>query len=196
MLRLGLTGGIGSGKSTVAHMLALHGAQVVDADEIARACTQPGGLAMSAIAARFGVEFIDIDGAMNRQKMREHVFAHPNAKRELESIIHPFVEAEMQRLTEQSQARCVVMDIPLLTESPHWRPRLDRILVVDCSTNCQEDRVMNRNGWSREQTRTVIKQQATRAQRLVIADAVIVNEGLGLNELQHQVSVLAAYLGL
>lgn len=196
MLRLGLTGGIGSGKSTVARMLGLVGAQVIDADEVARGCTQPGGMAMPAIAAHFGSEFIDVDGAMHRQRMREHVFAHPDAKRILESIIHPLVKAELERLAEQSQAPCVVMDIPLLTESSHWRPRLDRILVVDCSTDCQEHRVMKRNGWTREQTQQVIAQQASRAQRLAIADAVIFNEGLGLDELQYQVSVLATHLGL
>lgn len=196
MLRLGLTGGIGSGKSTVASMLECHGAHLLDADVIARSCTGPQGLATPSILNAFGKEFIGVDGSMDRQKMREHVFAHPEARKVLEDIIHPLVKAQMERLTSLSQAPCVVMDIPLLAESTHWRPRLDRILVVDCSTDCQVQRVMDRSGWSRKLSLRVIAQQATRQQRLAIADMVISNEGLSLSELQSSVSRLAAYLGL
>lgn len=196
MLRLGLTGGIGSGKSTVASMLKRHGAHLLDADVIARSCTGPDGVAIPSILTAFGSEFIDVDGSMDRQKMREHVFAHPEARKVLEDIIHPLVKVQMERLASLSQAPCVVMDIPLLAESTHWRPRLDRILVVDCSTDCQVQRVMDRSGWSRELSLQVIEQQATRPQRLAIADMVISNEGLSLSELQSSVSRLAAYLGL
>lgn len=196
MLRLGLTGGIGSGKSTVASMLERHGAHLLDADVIARSCTGPDGVAIPSILTAFGSEFIDVDGSMDRQKMREHVFAHPEARKVLEDIIHPLVKVQMERLASLSQAPCVVMDIPLLAESTHWRPRLDRILVVDCSTDCQVQRVMDRSGWSRELSLQVIEQQATRPQRLAIADMVISNEGLSLSELQSSVSRLAAYLGL
>lgn len=196
MLRLGLTGGIGSGKSTVASMLERHGAHVLDADVIARSCTGPGGLAIPGILSAFGREFIGVDGSMDRQKMREHAFAHPEARKVLEAIIHPLVKDQMERLASLSHAPCVLMDIPLLAESTHWRPRLDRILVVDCSTDCQVQRVMDRSGWSRELSLQVIAQQATRPQRLAIADMVISNEGLSLSELQCSVSRLAAYLGL
>lgn len=196
MLRLGLTGGIGSGKSTVASMFERHGAHLLDADVIARSCTGPDGVAIPSILTAFGSEFIDVDGSMDRQKMREHVFAHPEARKVLEDIIHPLVKVQMERLASLSQAPCVVMDIPLLAESTHWRPRLDRILVVDCSTDCQVQRVMDRSGWSRELSLQVIEQQATRPQRLAIADMVISNEGLSLSELQSSVSRLAAYLGL
>jgi dephospho-CoA kinase len=119
MLRLGLTGGIGSGKSTVARQLVDLGAELIDADDIARRCTLAGGLAMPVIEKQFGPQFVLPDGAMDRVRMREHVFSIPSAKQALESIIHPLVHREMRRLALTATAPCLIFDVPLLVESPH-----------------------------------------------------------------------------
>ena len=191
MLRLGLTGGIGSGKSTVAHMLAGQGAILVDADAISRASTAPGGSAISQIAAQFGLDVITPDGAMNRDVMRQRVFADPNAKLQLEAIIHPLVSAEAARLTEAARlAGCalLVFDIPLLVESKRWRQQLDKVLVVDCEVATQISRVMQRSAWTQAMVENVMASQASRAHRLAAADLVIYNDGLALSELAVQVS--------
>ena len=132
LLAIGLTGGIGSGKSTVGMRLQSLGAELIDADAISRACTLSGGSAMPTIASTFGKDFVNDDGALDRQRMRDHVFARPDARRTLEAIIHPLVGAEVRRLAASSNARCLVFDVPLLVESPHWRHQLDRVVVVDC----------------------------------------------------------------
>lgn len=196
MLRLGLTGGIGSGKSTVARLLHTCGATVIDADQIARMCTLPGGSAMPEIRRHFGEAFITSDGAMDRNKMREHAFAHPEARRLLESIVHPRVHEELERQVQASTSDCVVFDVPLLVESGRWRPQLDRVLVVDCSHETQIARVMTRNGWPRQQVENIIAQQSTRTRRLTCADGVIWNDDIDLPGLQSVVMGMAQRLGL
>jgi len=135
-LRIGLTGGIGSGKSTVGQMLQARGAALIDADAIARSVTAAHGSAIPAIAQTFGPEFITAEGAMDRDRMRAHVFRHPPAKQALEAIIHPLVMQEAQRQAQEAIAKghqTLVFDVPLLVESgARWRTQVDRILVVDC----------------------------------------------------------------
>jgi dephospho-CoA kinase len=196
MLRLGLTGGIGSGKSTVARLLQQHGAAVIDADAISRATTQSGGSAMAAIAQTFGPSFVGTDGALDRQRMREHVFAHPDARQALEAIIHPLVGAEIRRQTLAARTRCLVFDVPLLVESAHWRHQLDRVVVVDCEEATQLRRVSERSGWDEATTLTVIRSQSPRLRRLAAADAVVFNDGNNMEQLQRVVAQLARRLGL
>ncbi|MBI3154643.1 MAG: dephospho-CoA kinase [Burkholderiales bacterium] len=174
---IGLTGGIGSGKSTVARMLAARGALVVDTDAIARALTAPGGAALPAIAAAFGAEILGADGALDRDRMRALAFADPDARRRLEAILHPMIAAEAEAQAARAGARPVVFDVPLLAESPRWRARVDRVLVVDCPEAVQVERVVRRSGWASQAVERVIAQQATRAARRAIADAVIDNGG-------------------
>jgi dephospho-CoA kinase len=187
-LKLGLTGGIGSGKSTVGNMLVGLGATLVDADAISRAMTQPGGAGIEPIREVFGDTFIDASGALDRARMREAIFTDPTAKRRLEAILHPLISAETTRQGQQASTEVVVFDIPLLVEGGRWNKLLDRIIVVDCDVNTQVERVMQRSGWTREAVERVIKLQATRAQRLAIADYVILNEGVGLDELEADVT--------
>jgi len=190
-LRIGLTGGIGSGKSTVARRLAALGALVVDTDALAHALTAPGGAALSAIAEAFGADMIAADGAMDRARMRAHVFANPAERVRLEQILHPMIGA----LTREAAARAaagqvVVFDVPLLTESATWRARVDRVLVVDCTPATQVARVVLRSGWSEEAVQRAIAHQAPRAQRRAIADAVIFNDGIDLEALEAAVETL------
>lgn len=189
---IGLTGGIGSGKSTVAQMLKALGATIIDADALAHQLTAPGGAALPAIAARFGAAAIGADGAMDRAYMRQQVFSDPQAKQALEHILHPMITAATEDAARHAPpGQPIVFDIPLLVEGiERWRPRLDRVLVVDCSEATQIDRVMRRNGWERAAVQRVIDQQATRAQRLAVADAVLNNDGVDLAELAQQVHTL------
>lgn len=175
---IGLTGGIGSGKSTVAALLVAHGATLVDTDAIAHALTTPGGAAMPALRARFGDDVADASGALDRARMRSLVFSDPDAKRALEAILHPMIGAEAQRQADAAAGGVVVFDVPLLNASSHWRASCQRILVVDCSTETQVQRVMARSGWADEQVRRVIALQASRTQRRALADAVLFNDGL------------------
>ena len=193
LFRLGLTGGIGSGKSTVANLLAARGAAVVDADAIARAVTAPHGSAMPAIAKTFGNDFVDADGALNRDRMRALAFSDPDAKKRLEAIVHPLVSQETQRRTEaaiQSGHRCVVFDVPLLVESGRWRQQVDRVLVVDCTRETQIARVMARNGMAREMVERIIDAQLPSGVRLAAADWVIRNDDLSLDVLRVEVNAL------
>jgi len=187
-LRIGLTGGIGSGKSTVGQMLQERGAAVIDADAIARSVTAAQGLAIPAIAQSFGADFITPDGALDRERMRAHVFSRPEAKKTLETIIHPLVAQETQSQAEHAIAngyRTLVFDVPLLVESgARWRAQVDRVLVVDCLEETQIQRVMARNGWKREAVQAVISAQASRAQKLAAADWVIHNDGISLEALR------------
>lgn len=198
--RVGLTGGIGSGKSTVAGMLAAQGAAVIDADAISRQVTAPGGRAIAAIAQTFGSQMLDGQGAMDRQAMREWVFQNPQAKQTLEAIIHPLVSqitAEQTQAALQNGHRVLVFDVPLLVESGHrWRKQVDRVLVVDCDAQTQQQRVIARSGWAAEDVDKVIALQASRAQRLACADLVILNQDLNLGDLQVQVNQVAANFGL
>jgi dephospho-CoA kinase len=187
-LRIGLTGGIGSGKSTVSQMLQARGAAVMDADAIARSLTAPQGAAMAAIAHTFGAAFITPDGALNREHMRAHVFSQPQAKQTLEAIIHPLVAQETQRQAQvaiDNGHNTLVFDVPLLVESgARWRAQVDRILVVDCLEETQIQRVMARNGLSREAVEAIIAAQASRTQKLAAADWVIYNDGITLEALR------------
>lgn len=198
--RIGLTGGIGSGKSTVAGLLAARGAAVIDADAISRSVTAPGGRAIAAIATAFGQGMVMPDGAMNRQAMRERIFQDPQAKRQLEAIIHPLVSqitAEQATHALDEGHHCLVFDVPLLVESgERWRRQVDRVLVVDCSTDTQRQRVMARNGLPAEEVDRIIAQQASRAQRLACADVVVVNQSLSLVQLEAHVMQVAADFGL
>jgi dephospho-CoA kinase len=198
MTRLGLTGGIGSGKSTVASMLARSGATVIDADAVSRHTTAANGAAMPAIAREFGASFIASDGGLDRDTMRQHIFNQPAAKTQLEAIIHPLVGQEIQRLTQfaiASGSTLIVFDIPLLVESAHWRPRLDQVMVVDCDIETQIQRVLKRSGWPRAQVLQVIAAQASRFHRLSAADMVIFNQGLDFAALELQVRQFMRQMG-
>jgi dephospho-CoA kinase len=190
--RIGLTGGIGSGKSTVARAFVDLGAVLVDTDAIARSITLAGGAALPALAAAFGPDIIGADGALDRDRMRALAFADPGAKRRLEAVVHPLIGAEAARQAEAAGGRCIVFDVPLLAESRHWRSRVERIVVVDCSEAVQVRRVVARSGWSEDAVRAVIAQQAPRAARRAIADAVIANETLTLDALHAETRALWA----
>ena len=195
---VGLTGGIGSGKSTVAGLLVAQGATLVDTDAIAHSLTVPGGAAMPALRQRFGATIAAPDGALDRAQMRGLVFADPQAKQALEAILHPMIGAEAQRQATAADTTggVVVFDVPLLTESSVWRRRCQRILVVDCSAETQVRRVMARSGWGADQVQRVIDLQASRSARRAIADAVLFNETLSLAGLAAEVAALWAIWGL
>lgn len=198
-MRIGLTGGIGSGKSTVLQMLASLGAAVVDADAISRATTAAGGAAIPAIARRFGPDFITSEGALDRERMRAHAYADAQARRDLEAIVHPLVALESDRLVQEALSagkQCIVFDIPLLVESGRWRQKVDRVMVVDCSPATQVARVMARSGLTAAQVEAIIAAQAPRGLRLAAADIVLANEGIPLEQLQAQVREAARSFGL
>jgi len=191
MLRIGLTGGIGSGKSTVASLLVAHGAVLVDTDLIARQITQPGGAAIAPIEATFGGAVITRDGALDRARMRELAFGDAGIKRRLEAILHPLIGAESDRQAAAAGTDgFIVFDVPLLVESRRWRERVDRVLVVDASESTQVQRVIDRSGWTSDAVSLVIAQQAQRHARRAAADAVLFNDGLTLNELADAVRAL------
>jgi dephospho-CoA kinase len=176
-LRVGLTGGIGSGKSVVAAQFAALGASIIDTDQIARGMTVPGGPAMPAIVAEFGPEFADARGAMDRERMRALVFSDLGAKARLEGILHPLIRATALAAAESASGAYVIYDVPLLVESGSWRDRVDRVLVVDCPEDVQVTRVTARSGLDASQVRAIMATQATRAARLAAADDIINNEG-------------------
>jgi len=187
---IGLTGGIGSGKSTVAAMLVAEGAHLVDTDAIARSLTAPGGAAMRAVAQAFGNEYVAVNGALDRERMRALAFADAGAKARLEAILHPMIGAEAQRQAARADGRPVVFDVPLLTPGSAWRVRVARVLVVDCSEATQANRVAARPGWDMAMAQKVIAQQIPRTQRRALADAVIHNDGLTLEALRAEVQAL------
>jgi dephospho-CoA kinase len=176
-LRVGLTGGIGSGKSVVAAQFAALGASIIDTDQIARGMTVAGGPAMPAIVAEFGPEFADASGAMDRERMRALVFSDLGAKARLEGILHPLIRATALAAAESATGAYVIYDVPLLVESGSWRDRVDRVLVVDCPEDAQVARVTARSGLDASQVRAIMATQATRAARLAAADDIINNEG-------------------
>ncbi len=191
---MGLTGGIGSGKSTVAGIFRELGAAIVDADAVSRKTTATGGRAIAAIETLFGNDYIGADGAMDRAKMRDLVFVDPEAKKKLEAILHPLIRQEMldeiaqaRRMSLQNACKTIVLDLPLLAEKTSfngWRTQLDAVWVVDCTEATQIARVMNRSGMTESQVRAVMANQATRAQRCRIADVVITNDGCTISELK------------
>jgi dephospho-CoA kinase len=198
-LRLGVSGGIGSGKSTVCQILERQGACVIDADAISRASTAAGGSAIAAIQASFGADFVDTTGAMDRTQMRQLVFSEPKARARLEAIVHPLIALEIERQAAAAKARgvrCIVFDIPLLVESRQWRKNLDRVLIVDCSAQTQLERVAQRSGLSEAEVQTIIAAQSTRANRLQAADIVIFNEGKNLFEIERELENLRSRFGL
>lgn len=196
MIKLGLTGGIASGKSTVAAMLLAYGANLIDADAHAHAVTAPDGGAIAQIRQTFGSDFITAQGALDRKRMRELVFRDPQARLRLQSIIHPLVQTAMWDAALVAVGHCIVFDIPLLPAKSPWLRRLDAVLVVDCSEQTQISRVLVRNGWTEDTVRAVIQAQPTRMQRLHLADLVINNDSESLQQLQVKVGQIANWLGL
>ncbi|MBV7536440.1 dephospho-CoA kinase [Duganella sp. sic0402] len=189
---IGLTGGIGSGKSTVADMFAARGASIVDTDLIAHSMTAPGGPAMPDILRAFGPEFADADGAMDRARMRTLVFSDTSAKARLEAILHPRIRDAALAAAAAATGSYVIYAVPLLIESGTWRARVTRLLAVDCAEEVQIARVMARNNLPEAQVRAIMAAQVSRAQRLAAADDVIVNNA-GIEDLTAQVERLHAF---
>ncbi|CAM5312981.1 dephospho-CoA kinase [Alcaligenes faecalis] len=177
MLTIGLTGGIGSGKSQVANFFASWGAAVVDTDVIAHELTAPGGLAIEPIRDAFGAQALAADGSMDRDWMRACVFADPDARHRLEAIIHPLIWNVTKAQTLKAQGCYLVVVVPLLVESGRWRDRVDRICVVDCDEATQIARVQKRNGLAVATIERIMAAQAQRQQRLDVADDVVLNDG-------------------
>lgn len=191
MFKLGLTGGIGSGKSKVADILASHGVSIVDTDAIAHSLTAAGGPAMPAIRQAFGDDVVTVDGALDRVRMRELAFGDADHRRRLERILHPMIAEAVQAQALTASGLYVVFVVPLLVESGRWRDRLDRICVVDCDEPTQIARVQARNGMTRDRVQSILSVQATREARLAAADDVIRNTGdTTLEALKIQVLVL------
>jgi len=172
---VGLTGGIGSGKTSVANAFAARGATIIDTDAIAHQLTAPGGTANSAIAANFGETMLTQQGAMDRVKMRSLIFSDATKKALLESILHPMIRAEVAKQTDLATGPYVIYVVPLLVESSHWK--FPRVLVIDCDEDKQIQRVMQRDGLAEDLIRSIVAQQATRQQRLAIATDVLQNQG-------------------
>lgn len=196
----GVTGGIGSGKSTVAAMLGDLGATVVDADGVSRALTAPGGQAMPAIVNRFGAQMADTTGGLNRANMRALVFSDAHAKDALQALLHPLIQQRMRQdianAFAQNGVTHVVCDVPLLVESSHWRNDLSAVWVVDCDEQTQVKRVASRSHLSEEAVHAIMASQATRKQRLHAADTVVYNQGIDFCTLRKQVQASASRLGL
>ncbi len=190
MLIIGLTGGIGSGKSTVAHHFEALGVPVIDADAIGRELVEPGRPALAAIAEHFGADMLDDQGRLNRARLRERVFTHPEQRRELEAILHPRIRAEIQRRIARHSPACgyCLLSVPLLIESG-WQGLVQRILVVDAPREAQIARTVARDGVSRQQAEAILDSQIDRDARLRAADDVIHNDG-DLATLEEQVEAL------
>ncbi|WP_118182251.1 dephospho-CoA kinase [Paraburkholderia phosphatilytica] len=191
MFSVGLTGGIGSGKSTVADCFAAHGIAIIDTDVIAHRVTAPLGMAMPAIVAEFGMTFAADDGSLDRAKMRSLIFSDDTARKRLEAILHPVIRRETERERAAASGPYQMIVVPLLVESGDWKKRVDRVLTVDCTVETQIGRVMRRNGFSREHVLAIIAKQASREARLAAADDVIVNDDTAsLDALAAQVDTL------
>lgn len=198
-VRLGLTGGIGSGKSTVARLLCKFGATIIDADAISKAATASKGAAIDPIEAAFGPPILTAEGALDRDRMRRLIYTDASAKARLESILHPLVGREISRqaqLAEDCGSTCTVFDIPLLVETKHWREMLHRVLVVDCLPQTQAIRVAERNGMAYADVQKILAAQATREERLRAADLVIFNDGITMDSLAIQVHEIGTQFGL
>ncbi len=193
---VGLTGGIGCGKSTVADLFAALGATIVDTDVIAHALTAPQGAAMPAIVAEFGPDFAQPDGALDRARMRTLVFSDATARARLEAILHPRIRAATEAAGQAATGAYVIYVVPLLIESGSWRDRVTRVLAIDCSEDTQVARVMQRSHLSADEVRAIMATQVTRARRLAEADDVVDNDA-GLDALRTQVQALhERYLAL
>ncbi len=177
MLTVGLTGGIGSGKSTVADCFALRGVPVIDTDVIAHELTAPGGIALDEIRSTFGESVMRADGTLDRAALRQRVFADAGARHQLEAILHPLIRQRVERACEQITAAYVLIVIPLLFETREYLDMLDRVLVVDCPEDRQVARVMTRSGLRRDEVNAIQAAQASRSERLAAADDVIDNSG-------------------
>ena len=186
---VGLTGGIGSGKSTVADLFVAHGASLVDTDAIAHQLTAAGGLAMPAIVGAFGSDVADVNGALDRAAMRRLVFADAGARERLEAILHPMIRQVSAERCALAITPYVILAVPLLVESGDFRQRCDKIVVVDCTESVQILRVMARSALSEKEVRAILAAQASREQRLAAADDVIDNSG-GLTKLYPRVAEL------
>jgi len=187
--RVGLTGGIGSGKSTVASLFAELGVPFIDTDVISHQLTQSGGAAIPAIRAAFGEDYIDTTGALDRVKMRQLVFSEHAAKLRLEKILHPLILAQARSQAESSPAPYVLLVIPLLFETSAYQDWLHRTVTVDCTEETQLDRAIRRNGLDEHTVRAIMAQQLSRSQRLQLADDTILNDGT-LAELRLQIAPL------
>lgn len=188
---VGLTGGIGSGKSTVAEIFRRLGATIIDTDEIARALSLPGAPGYEAIVAAFGPGVLDADGQLDRAALRRRVFADAEARRRLEGLLHPLIRAEVDRALAVAPGPYVILVVPLLVETGGWRERVNRVLVVDCPEEQQVRRTMARSHLSREEVMAIMAAQASREARLAAADDVLVNDG-DLGHLEESVRALDA----
>lgn len=198
-LRLGVSGGIGSGKSTVCKWLGEMGACVVDADAISRDCTAANGAALPAIRAAFGSALFSSGGELDRSQLRSMVFDDASIRKRLESILHPLIAAEIDRQTALAQARgvaCIAFDIPLLVESPRWRKNLDRVLIVDCKEQTQIERVMRRSGLEIVEVKKIMAAQSLRRARLQAADFVVFNDAANVGEVKETLSAMRPFFGL
>jgi dephospho-CoA kinase len=174
-------------------MWVAHGAALIDTDAIARQLTGPQGAAMAALVDGFGPAIAAADGSLSREAMRTLAFTDPAAKARLEAVLHPLIGAGARARADAAVAAgnvALVFDVPLLTESLHWRERVDRVLVIDCAEATQLARVVQRAGWSESDARRVVAHQASRARRRAVADAVIFNDGIGLDQLSSEVQSL------
>lgn len=198
--RIGLTGGIGSGKSTFGALLQKRGAALVDSDQIARQVTGPGGAAIAAIAQRFGPEFVDDTGALDRGRMRELAYSAPDARTALEAIVHPLVSlhsSQQAQAAEDAGTRVIVFDVPLLVESGRWVQRLDAVIVIDCPPSVQIQRVMSRSGLNQSTVEAILAAQSPRNIRRASADIVVHNgDNCTLADLQKMAEQVATQLGL
>ena len=198
--RIGLTGGIGSGKSIFGALLQKRGAALVDSDQIARQVTGPGGAAIAAIAQRFGPEFVDDTGALDRGRMRELAYSTPEARTALEAIVHPLVSlhsSQQAQAAEDAGTRVIVFDVPLLVESGRWVQRLDTVIVIDCPPALQIQRVMSRSGLNRSTVEAILAAQSPRNIRRASADIVVHNgDNCTLADLHKMAEQVATRLGL
>jgi dephospho-CoA kinase len=187
--RIGLTGGIGSGKSTLGQMLQARGFPIINADAISHALTAPQGAAIEPIRQSFGSEYITTDGALDRTRMRQLVFNDTKAKHRLQSLLHPLILAGIQQAETSFKDKgnsLVVIDIPLLVESSHWLAALQQVIVVDCDEETQVKRVMQRNQLSAVEVQQIMANQVSRRQRLAAADIVVFNNSERLEDLRQQ----------
>ena len=198
--RIGLTGGIGSGKSTFGALLQKRGAALVDSDQIARQVTGPGGAAIAAIVQRFGPEFVDDTGALDRGRMRELAYSAPDARTALEAIVHPMVSlhsSQQAQAAEDAGTRVIVFDVPLLVESGRWVQRLDAVIVIDCPPAVQIQRVMSRSGLNQSTVEAILAAQSPRTMRRASADIVVHNgDNRTRADLQKMAEQVATRLGL